>query len=312
MSPSSGLITFTHDITRAVNSVRRGLLGRSLPSVLYHYTRFDKVLKIGDSRTLWATCAADLDDKKEIDHGAEIVQAEVQRKVRSGVTEFSQMVLEHLRSALFDCKRWTFVACFCAKRDSRFHRKKYGEYCLGFKTRSSWEPQLRPRGLDADFQYYRAIYWRYKQRETIRRAIDSIADSAARNAVQGRWMPSFTRLYAQNASQLLMDLIVSFKVRRFRREKEWRIVCRPNLALNSLDPDVERGGFKHLVKVGTARYVELHTPAPNRGPLISGHPPSAVPFDSIYRPDGFRRDEDEQRLIRQMLTENCRTDIQLG
>jgi hypothetical protein len=125
-------------------------------------------------------------------------------------------------------------------------------------------------------------------------------------------MPSLAKLYVRNASQLLTDLIVSFKARRFRQEKEWRIVCRPNLALHSLDPEIERSGFKRLVTFGTTRYVELHTPAPSRGLVISGHPRSAVPFDSIYRRDGFRRDEDEQRSIRQMLTENDRPDIKLG
>lgn len=312
MSFSSGPLQFAHDVTAAVNAVRLDLLGRSLDSALYHYTRFDRVLKIGNSRTLWATCAADLDDKKEIDHGTEIVQAEILRKISSGVAEFPQMVLEHIPAALFDCKKWTFVACFCAKRDSHFHRKRYGEYCLGFETHSSWEPQLRPQGLQADVQYCRAIYWRYKQREVIRRTVNSIADSATRNAVQGSWMPSLARFCGRNASQLLMDLIVSFKARTYRREKEWRIVCRPILALNSLDPDFEQSSFKHLVKVGTTRYVERQTPSPNRSQVICGHPRSAIPFDSISRPDGFRRDDDEQRLIRQMLKENDRPDIKLG
>jgi len=108
-----------------------------------------------------------------------------------------------------------------------------------------------------------------------------------------------------------MDLIVSFKTPTFRPEKEWRIVCRPSLALNSLDPDFEQGSFKHLVKVGPTRYVELQTQAPNRGQVICGHPRSMIPFRSIYRPDGFRRDDDEQRHIRQMLTENDCPDIKL-
>jgi hypothetical protein len=89
----SGPIQFTGDVATALNSIRRKLLGRSLPPALYHYTRFDKVLKIGDSRALWATCAADLDDKKEIDHGVEIVEEEVRRKVKSGVAEFPKRVL---------------------------------------------------------------------------------------------------------------------------------------------------------------------------------------------------------------------------
>lgn len=99
---------------------------------------------------------------------------------------------------------------------------------------------------------------------------------------------------------------------KFHQEKEWRIVCRPSLALNSLDFDFERGNFKHLVKIGPMRYVELQTPAANRGQIIYAHPRSAIPFRSIYRPDGFRRDNDERRRIGQMLAENDGADVKLG
>jgi hypothetical protein len=109
-----------------------------------------------------------------------------------------------------------------------------------------------------------------------------------------------------------MDLVASFKVSRFRREKEWRIVCRPNLSLNSSAPDLERDRFKHMVKGDRKHYVELHTPAPDRGQIIGGHPRLAVPFCSIRRQDGFQRDDDELRRIRQMLEDNDRSDIKLG
>ena len=52
-----------------------------------------------------------------------------------------------------------------------------------------------------------------------------------------------------------MDLVASFKERRFRQEKEWRIVCRPNLSLNTSAPGFERDNFKHLVKGDYKRYV---------------------------------------------------------
>jgi len=108
-----------------------------------------------------------------------------------------------------------------------------------------------------------------------------------------------------------MDLVASFKASRFRREKEWRIVCRPNLSLNFSAPDLERDRFKHMVKADRKHYVELHTPTPDRG-QIGGHLRSAVPFCSIRRQDGFQCDDDDLRRIRQMLEENGRSDIKLG
>ncbi len=315
MSPSLRPSEFTNDVAKAVNSIRLRLLGRSLPPALYHYTSFDAVLKIGDSRVLRATSCTDLDDAKEIEYGAELVQEQVQRKLKSGVAEFPKMVLRLLPATVIDSKRWTFVACFCTAADSGFHRKDYGKYSLEFDTRSSRDPQLRPRGLDADVQYYRAIYWPCVQRWAIRRAVNSIAAPAAKNssvAMKGPWAESLARFCAQNASQLLMDLVASFKASRFRREKEWRIVCRPCLALNSSAPGLERERFRHLIKGDHKHCVELQTPAPARGLIMSARSGSAVPFCSIYRPDGFRSHDDEFLRIRKMLEENDRRDIKLG
>jgi hypothetical protein len=305
---------FTSDVSEAVNSIRLRLLGGSLPAALYHYTCFDAVIKIGDSRVLWATSAADLDDTKEIEHGAALVQEAVQRKVKLGVAEFPQMVLKLLPATLIDCKPWTFVACFCPMRDSGFHRKGYGEYCLEFDTSSSWDPKLRPRTSDACVRYYRAIYWQCVQSGAIRRAIDAITESAVKNTsgvVQGPWMESMAKFCARNASQLLMDLVASFKASRFRSEQEWRIVCRPSLALNTSAPGLERDAFKHLVKGDRKHYVELHAPAPDRGHIIGGPRSLTVPFCSIRRPDRFRSEDDELRHIRKMLEENDRRDIKL-
>jgi hypothetical protein len=109
-----------------------------------------------------------------------------------------------------------------------------------------------------------------------------------------------------------MDLVASFKASRFRREKEWRIVCRPSLALNSSAPGLERERFQHFIKGDHKHHVELQTPAPARGTIISGHTRSAVPFCSIYRPDDFRNHDEEFLRIRKMLEENDRRDIKLA
>ena len=315
MSFSSSPLGFTNHIGKGLGSIRLRLLGhRAPPPVLYHYTKcFKTVLNIGNSRALWATCAENLTDTTEIDYGAKLVQEEVQRKLNSGVPEFPQMVLGGLHDALVARKGWTFVACFCATHDSDFHRDKYGKYCLGFDTRSNPVPQLRPRGPDAEVQYYRAIYRPCLQREAIRRAIDSIADSAMKNSCgvfKGPWKESLAQFHARNASQLLMDLIVSFKAENFRRDKEWRIVCRPHLALNTSAPDLEQDNFKHLVKENN--HVELQTSEPLGGEVICAHPRSAIPFSSIDRPAGFRSDDDERRRVLQMLEENGRVGMLQG
>src|SRR5580704_7718923 len=84
-------VEFTGDVGKAVNSIRLRLLGRRLPPALYHYTSSDAVLNIGTSRVLWATSATDLEDATEIEYGAELVQEQVERKVKSGIAAFPEM-----------------------------------------------------------------------------------------------------------------------------------------------------------------------------------------------------------------------------
>ena len=133
MSFPTGPIQFTRDVATAVNSIRRSVLGQSLPRrctitpALTKYSRLASQAPLGYVRRRLS--------RQEIDHGVEIVEEEVRRKVKSGIAEVSRKVLELLPGALLDCKSWTFVSCFCAKRDSVFHRRKYGDYCLEFDTR---------------------------------------------------------------------------------------------------------------------------------------------------------------------------------
>jgi hypothetical protein len=289
---------------RGVDSIRLSLLDRALPPRLYHYTSFASVIKIGNSRNLRATSAAALhDDPREITHGIEIVQDQVKQKINSKIVEFPKLVLKFIQSFLILRKDWTFIACFCSEADSRFHQDKGRPYSLGFDTNSSWRPQLRPAGLGADVHYYRVSYARSAQRKAIHRVIDAVARACIKNSLgvmQGPWADSFAKLYARSAAQLLMEIIVSFKEQRFSPEDEWRIVCRPNLALNSTAPSTEDEIFRPLIRGDASKYAELQTPIASPG-VIYAHPRSGVPFCSIHRADRFIRYDDEHRRICQML-----------
>src|SRR5258707_15061571 len=112
---SSWPLTFGRDLAKTVGRIRSHLYPRHLPQALYHYTSFNGVLGITDSRTLWATCVEDLEDHTEIRHGIEMVQEEVSRRHALGVAGFPQRVLRFLSEALSTRRAWTFVACFRAK-----------------------------------------------------------------------------------------------------------------------------------------------------------------------------------------------------
>ena len=313
MSFTSWPLDFAREVAEAVHSIRRDLFGQYLPPALYHYTSLEGVLGIGNSRILRATCVEDLGDQAEIRHGMEMVLAEIQQKEDSGIACFPKMVFTFLPETLAARKPWTFVACFCAKRASSFHQERYGPYCLRFDTLSSWDPRLRPLGLQADVQYHRVIYEPLQKRDAIRRALRSVVASAvshSRGAPVGPWAASVARIHARMASQSLMDIISCFKGSDFRQDAEWRIVCRPRFSAAGSAPDLDDEGFRPLIKSGDKRHVELRVQ--EQGEILVAFPRSVIPFSLIDGPDDSRRRDSDQQRIRQMLQENGRSDIELG
>jgi hypothetical protein len=308
--PFSSLpLAFHQNLDAAIDSIRRHLSPRRLPEALYHYTSFTGALGIIDSRALWATCVEDLVDQSEIRHGMEIVQAEVQG--RQELPRFPQQLLRSLPEVLSARRAWTFVACFRPKPVPN----ERGPYCLQFETLSDWEPRLRLAGLQSNVRYSRVIYQPSQKRKAIQRAINSIVISAARNSrgdLQGPWAESIEDPHARFAAQPLMNLISSFKDRKFEWEDEWRIVCSPKYSQN-LAPDMDDDRFRPLIKGGEEdckRYVELRL-SPKQHGMIVAFPRNEIPFSRILVRDDCAASYEEHQRIREALRDSGRSDIEL-
>jgi len=313
MPLTTNTISFTNSVVRAIASIREPISGE-LPPALYHYTRFNVVLEIIDSRALWATCAADLKDQKEIQHGIELLKEQVLIKIRSGIPDFPKRLLHLVPGFLSDAKSQTFIACFCAKQNSHSHQRRYGDYSLGFNTHRDWYPTLRQTGLSAHVQYHRVIYEHSRQSSALRDTIDSIVEATSQNSLDiigGPWKESIAKLYARTVAQLLMELIVSFKNRSYSQENEWRIVCRPNLELNSPAHDSAWDNFKHLVNSTPSpnKYVKLRISEPSQGSIIEAFPRHTIPFDSVHRSKTARNDDEARRKLLKLFEEDRRLDI---
>ena len=290
--------------------LRIRLLGRKLPPVLYHYTpEMSTVLNIGNSRILRATCALDLDDTSEIRYGVQIIRDEVSRTIRTNISPFSKLVLGFIAEHVEGRASFTFMACFCAEEDSSYHWKNYGAYRLGFSTNGSWNPMLVLAGTDSYTQYFRVIYRSCVQTQIIRKAISEIVgviDIHTRGEPSGPCIPWLAKSMARDLSQLLFDLVISFKNKKFQSEREWRIVCRPKLALTSTAPSMADENFVHRIRPGTKKFIELTTPSKSDWPSIVLRP--IVPFFSVMQGNSVKNG---QALIEitKMLIENGRPDI---
>jgi hypothetical protein len=155
-------------------------------------------------------------------------------------------------------------------------------------------------------QYFRVIYRDCLQVQAIQRAIAEVTraiDIYTNGERPGPWIADAV---ARDASQLLFDLVISFKNKKFRNEREWRIVCRPKLNPASSAPAMADENFNHLIRTGEKRFIELTTPAKSDWPSILLRP--AVPFSSVQqRP--HTNDMKALAEIREMLNQNGRQDI---
>ena len=304
---------FAKDLTEHINAIRTGLLGTTPPRVLFHYTKLEVVRAIANSGTLWATCVADpgYQDKNEISLGADLIGDEVRRTMRQELSAFSRLVLEGLTEGIASRKDRTFVACFCANPDSRLHWNRYGSYRLTFETNRHGEPILRPP-WGTYLQYHRVVYGLRRQRNAIRSAIRgalSALDLSVAGTPEGPWIDSFVDITAKATAELLLDLIVAFKERKYLSEKEWRLVVRPATPMFSTAPDFEDARFDGRVKESERRYVELQLALDWPRNVIGGGlrtPP--VPFTAVAQSPHSGSPSDLES-IRNILVECDRPDI---
>jgi hypothetical protein len=303
------------EIAESIDTIKLRLSGGFPPHKLQHYTDFDGVVGIGTSRALRATCVADLGnrDQAEISYGAQLVSDEVKRRLERHLGFLSQAVLERLATTLVSRRAWTFVACFCPIIGSPDHQG-YGRYSLEFDTSGNWKPNLRPRHPSADVQYLRVTYGLPDQRLAVKQSISSIVTAIEKNSqgrLRGGGADSIVKSCALDASQLLMDIVASFKQDDFRKEQEWRIVCRPGLSLASSDRVRADEDFRALICGGRGkRHVELR--AGSSGSGLGTPTVPQIPFRVIRRADRFQTEDDEKLRIVEMLESNDRLDIELG
>jgi hypothetical protein len=255
-----------------------------------------------------------LADQTEIHHGCDLLSDEIRKIIAIGVSPFEQIVLSKLPDHVRVRINRTFVACFCAYPNSLYHWRLskhwgYGDFCLKIPSTTANQPHLRPSCGDAYLQYHRVIYGQIKQRRAISQALASVRnalDRYSRGTAEGPWIQGLGDFVARNAAELLLDLIVSFKRRRYALDREWRLVVRPNSALCSSAPDIADANFDVMVKRASKRYVELFVKveySPFR-PML--RPP--IPFSGIIR-SPFLRERVTQAEIQSALDEHDRQDI---
>jgi hypothetical protein len=263
----------------------------------------------------------------ELFHGVQWVQEAVDELIRRGVPDFTAMVLQMVPKRMIERRDWIFIACFCGDGDSDVHWKRrkgpkefgYGDYCLTFPIPTGWKPTLRCADSSAEGWYLRVIYDHANQRRYMKQAVKAVSDSIARNtrgAPEGPFIDWMAQDCARDAAQILLTIAVGFKDKSYRKDKEWRLVFCPNLALNNSAPNMADEKFKSAIKQSPQRrYIELRV-HPTLDLLVHStdlRMHSTILFDPLSRPQipfidirqsPFHNSAEERARIEEVLLEN--------
>jgi len=202
------------------------------PDRIYHYTDAAGLLGIIQTKTIWATDLAFLNDSREFVHAVGLVSRLVEELVRKTPAEEMQVRLASM--ALADATenvRMSLrvnVACYCSAADLLSQWRGYGAglgYALGFDS-TSLRAALEP---SVDLPLAPVVYDVEEQLEALRQIAGPVLKYFIDNAGQ---VPSASQGSFLSAYLPFLGVCFQFKDPAFIEEQEWRScnvrMVRPN------------------------------------------------------------------------------------
>lgn len=205
----------------------------NLPDRLHHFAPNLGALKsILGSKQMWASYAYDMNDKKELRYGSDLVRLclEEKRKFYAPrkifqLNEFFEMAMERANpySNNFNGLLEPFVISLCEDGNSASQWEKYGNkgkgYCINFHANKPLLEEFSKKNL----MLLKVIYDADTQLTLINTAIQKEIDHMLANLdddfAMSMGMGASISLY-----QLLLIYAISFKSKSWSSEQEWRLV----------------------------------------------------------------------------------------
>jgi hypothetical protein len=253
-------LEFVQDISNLTREIAASTFKGPGPQILCHYTQEESSKKIMATRTLWATCLTEQSDKTELRHGIALVEDVAMKLLDKERNPFVQDVLSGLADYMRSRRSMLFITCFCGGAASPFHVEKYGSVCFRFTRPCGGPPPLTLNGLGGDRWFSPVIYGESDQRRVVRNFLEAasmlLLKHSSGSAEWGRaeWMASTPR---RDLGQCLLTIVASFKRKKFRRDREWRLIFSPTLSLSNLAPDLVDERFNALIENQPRRHVSL-------------------------------------------------------
>lgn len=251
---------FVEDISYLTREIAASAFKGPTPQMLCHYTREESSKKIMATRTLWATCLTEQSDTAELRHGIALVEDVAMKLLDTERSPFVQDVLSGLADYMRSRRSMLFITCFCGGNPSPFHVEKYGPVCFRFTLPCGGPPPLTVNGSDAYRWFGHVIYGENDQRQVVRKFLQAASvlllkhSSGSAEAGRVERMASTAR---RDLGQCLLTIVASFKRKKFRRDREWRLIVSPKLSLSHSAPDLVDERFSSLIESRPRRHVCL-------------------------------------------------------
>lgn len=237
---------------------------------LYHYTNFNGLMGIVESRALWASDIRYMNDSAELKHTADLIRAEVTKRMAAGhprpdlLNQFLDWVTHRITNG-----HMLFAASFRANGNLLSQWRGYSR--LGKGVSIGFDPGyiLRCAG-EQGFQIGRCIYSCDQQEKLIGQVIDAVERqafarmSAADGSDDDAEPTSFHEVFEKIESDLLRIAAI-LKHPSFREEEEWRIVS-PVITEYLQAPVRFREGASMLVP-----YIQFRLNSADNGPIALQH-----------------------------------------
>jgi len=212
------------------------------------------------TRSLWATCLTEQSDRTELRHGIALVEDVVMKMLDKERNPFVQDVLSGLADYMRGRRSMLFITCFCGGAASPFHAEKYGSVCFRFTRPGGGPPPLTLNGLEGDRWFSPVIYDEDDQRRAVRDFLEAASilllkhSTGSAECGHTEWIESTAR---RDLGLCLLTIVASFKRKKFRRDREWRLIFSPTLSLSNSAPDLVDERFNSLIETQPRRHVSL-------------------------------------------------------
>ena len=216
---------------------------------LFHYTDLNGLRGILENRAIWCGHVSSLNDPAELHYGRELIKKILNEYISKQESEeirhfINAMIVqvEAFGQAMFH----TFISCFCESNNLLSQWRSYaangGGYSIGFEfsNKTKISSDISNLGNISPLFLRKIIYNQSDQQDLISSYLDKAIDAVNRAIAKGigeqyNDMPNYVpSVMAMQATNVLLDMIISFKNPVFESEQEWRLV---RVAMENHQPD---------------------------------------------------------------------------